>query len=411
MATEILLPAASAGVEHATLLRWLKQEGDWVKKGEALAEVETDKAVMEVAAEAEGRLGRIVVAGGTEAVAVGAVIGLLIADGEPLSERAAVPRSPVDGDVSGELDVAAPAAAKAAVQASAPASRRIMASVLARRMAADQAIDLAGIKGSGPEGRIVRIDVERAARSVAAHAEPQAAAPGGGGAFDLIPHSGMRKTIARRLSEAKQQIPHFYLSIDCRVDELLSVRERLNARTALAHSPFKLSVNDFVVATAARVLRLVPEVNCAWTDQGIQRFKDVDLSVAVSTDNGLITPIVRSADRKGLAELSSAIRALADKARAGRLAPSEYQGGSFTISNLGMFGVREFAAIINPPQAAILAVGAIEKRAVVDADRVIPGQVMTLTLSADHRVIDGAVAARFLAQLRELIEDPINLLV
>lgn len=427
MAIEIKLPSVAAGMEEATLVRWVKSEGESVTKGEALAELETDKAVMEVEAEASGVLGRVLVPGNTDGVPVGTVIGVLMEPGEEalalggysaepsaaaeIAPACAPGGAPADASRSDRDDTTPVQRSPRAVEG---AEGRIFASPLARRLAAEQGIALEGLVGSGPHGRIVRLDVERARDSgpasvAAAPAEGMSAASSE--RVETIPHSGMRKTIARRLSESKQQVPHFYLTIDCQLDELLELRERLNAKGERAEPRYRLSVNDFVAFAAAKALRRVPEVNASWSDEAILQFRDVDICVAVATSGGLVTPVVREADRKGLATLSGEIRELAHRARDGKLALADYQGGGFTISNLGMYGVREFAAIVNPPQAAILAVGAVEKRPMVRDDRLAVGNLMTLTLSADHRVVDGAVGARLLAELKALLEDPLELLV
>ncbi|WP_028241008.1 pyruvate dehydrogenase complex dihydrolipoamide acetyltransferase [Stutzerimonas azotifigens] len=434
MASEILMPSLAAGMEQATLVRWLKQEGDPVSQGEVIAEIETDKAVMEMEAQADGSLGRILVPAGSEEVRVGTPIAILLGAGEDASglashsaagqavrpdatEAPAVPTPEPDptAPASAQLNeplTQAPAPAPMRAAAQDDEGERLFASPLARRMAWQQGVDLAGINGSGPHGRIVKLDVERAAAGapgpVAQPADPVMAPDAT--SVERIAHSGMRRTIARRLTEAKQQLPHFYLTLDVQMDALLALRTQLNAKAAQATPAYRLSVNDFIVFAVARALRRVPEVNASWGEEAITRYRDVDVCVAVATEAGLITPVIREADRKGLAEIAGEMRVLAEKARAGRLQPKEYQGGGFTISNLGMYGIREFAAIINPPQAAILAVGAVEKRAIVRDDQLAVGSMMTLTLSADHRVVDGAVGARFMAELKSLLEEPLNLL-
>lgn len=433
MAIEIKLPSVAAGMEEATLVRWVKIEGETVTKGETLAELETDKAVMEMEAEASGTLGRVLVPDQTDGVPVGTVIGVLMEPGEDASVLDGYQEAQSAADDPDEVAAEKPTGEAEPVAASmAPANgvagndssgERIFASPLARRLAAEHGVELVQLTGSGPHGRIVKLDVERACEATrssagtrtstswvqSAAAEVPAAARED--RVSSIPHSGMRKTIARRLSESKQQVPHFYLTMDCQVDELLALRARLNAKGANADRSYRLSVNDFVVFAVAKALRRVPEVNASWSDEAMLSYRDVDISVAVATDGGLVTPVIREADRKGLSEISHEIRELVGKARDNRLAPADYQGGGFTISNLGMYGVREFAAIINPPQSAILAVGAVEKRPIVRDDQLEVGSMTTLTLSADHRVVDGAVGARFLSELRAMLEDPMELMV
>lgn len=427
MAIEIELPSVAAGMEEATLVRWVKAEGDQITRGETVAEMESDKAVMEMGAEADGVLGRILVPGGTEGVAVGTVIGVLLEPGEDKSALASYEQSSAPStDVPEPETALEPEAPAAQLPAGQPApqsaqGKRVFASPLAKRLATEYDIDLTSMQGSGPHGRIVRVDVERVREGAPGQAASMTSAPAAkpaagtavadGVRVEQIPNSGMRKTIGRRLTESKQHIPHFYLTVDVQVDELLALRSRLNAKGSQAEPSYRLSVNDIVVYASARALRRVPEVNSSWSEEAVLRYLDVDVCVAVATEGGLVTPVIREADRKGLAEISAEIRELAHKARDGKLAPSEFQGGGFTISNLGMYGIREFAAIINPPQTAILAVGAVEKRPVVKDDALAVGKVMTMTLSADHRVVDGAVGASFLAELRGLLEDPLNLLV
>lgn len=438
MATEILMPSLAAGMEEATLMRWLKHEGDAVAKGDVLAEIETDKAIMEMESEVDGKLGQILVPASPEAVQVGTLIAVVLDEEESSTvldtyqtvQTAAPQPDSVDFPAS-PIPEPSFAPDQASVQHSASLSQtshaqtsnsaeRVFASPLARRLANQAGITLNSLTGSGPRGRIVRLDVERALQQLPATTatveitSPDAAiSPQGGTDANVkrIPNSGMRKTIARRLCESKQTVPHFYLTVDCRVDELLELRSKLNANGSQAKPAYKLSVNDFIVFAAAKALRRVPEVNASWTESEVIRYLDVDISVAVATESGLITPVVREVDRKGLSEITTEVRSLADRARAGKLAPSEYQGGGFTISNLGMYGIREFSAIINPPQSAILAVGAVEKRPVVVGDQLAVGSMMTLTLSADHRVVDGSVGARFLSELKDLLEEPLNLLV
>ncbi|OIR03522.1 dihydrolipoyllysine-residue acetyltransferase component of pyruvate dehydrogenase complex [mine drainage metagenome] len=383
---------------EGSIARWLKKEGETVKAGELLAEIETDKAVVEFAANDSGVLGRILVPDGAQSVPVGQVIALLLQAGEDASAPA-----PAATVTAPQEKKPAVAMAPAAIPSSAPASGRIFASPLARRIAAQGQIDLARIKGSGPRGRIVKRDVEGAATALPA----TVAAASATAAYQEIPNNSMRRMIARRLTEAKQSIPHFYLSIDCAIDALLAMRKELNEFSDAA----RLSVNDFVIKAAALALKQLPEVNASWTEAAIRRYHSIDVSVAVSTPAGLITPIIRNAERKGLAQISGEMKDLAERGRMGKLLAEEYQGGGFTISNLGMYGIREFAAIINPPQSCILAVGAGEARPVVKDGALAIATMMTCTLSADHRVVDGALGAEYLAAFRKLIEHPLNMLL
>lgn len=449
MPTPILMPALSPTMTEGNLARWLKKEGEAVRAGDVIAEIETDKATMEVEAVDEGVLGRILIPAGTEGVKVNTPIALLLGEGEDASALAA----PAVGAASAPTSAAPPATPEPAAPASGPAAspapaaptgngaagpaalperrgERIFASPLARRMAAQAGLDLKAIRGTGPGGRIVKADIEaalaapRPAPAVAVPptaaavramppAAPAPAAPApialpAGTAVDELPLNNMRKTIARRLLEAKQTIPHFYLSIDIELDALLDLRTRLNARP---NADYKLSVNDFVIKAVALALRKVPACNASFAGDKILRYRDVDVAVAVAIEGGLVTPIIRQADRKSLSVISAEMKELAAKAKAGKLQPHEFQGGGFTVSNLGMYGISEFAAIINPPQACILAVGAGEKRPVVRDDRITIRTLMTVTLSTDHRVVDGALGAEFLQALKGLVEDPMGLLV
>jgi pyruvate dehydrogenase E2 component (dihydrolipoamide acetyltransferase) len=428
MATTILMPALSPTMTEGKLAQWLKAEGETVSAGDVIAEIETDKATMEVEAVDEGVLGKIVVAAGTDGVAVNSVIAVLLEDGEDLSDvdiaglaAAAAPASPAPASPApapaAAPPVAAPPAPVAAAQAAPPAAAvaasgtRIFASPLARRIAADAGLDLGHVSGSGPRGRIVKRDVEAAIASGVSPAAP--AAPAAVGAmpgmpdYIAIPNSMMRKTIARRLSESKQQAPHFYLTVDCRLDELLELRKKLNNNA----TDFKLSVNDLIIRAAALALKQVPAANASWFEDEIRQWQAVDISVAVAIDGGLITPIIRGAEGKGLKQISAEMKDLAGRARDGKLLPEEYQGGTFSISNLGMFGIKEFAAVINPPQGAILAVGAGEQRPVVNDGELAVATVMSCTLSSDHRVVDGAVGAEFMQAFKLLIEDPLKMLL
>ncbi len=416
MTINITMPALSPTMTEGTLAKWLKAEGDSIEAGEPIAEIETDKATMEVEAVEDGVLGKIVVSEGVENVAVNTIIGVMLAEGEDssalegvsLEAPAPAPAPPAPAEEAAPAAVE-PVAPTATAPPAARDGERIKASPLARKMAAQAGIDLGTLTGSGPKGRIVKADIEAAVggapAAAAAPATPAGAAPEGN--YTEVPLSNMRKTIARRLTESKQTIPHYYLSVDCELDRLLALRKELNARD----EGFKISVNDFVVRAVGLALRKVPEANAGWSESAIHQYDTVDVSVAVAIPDGLITPIVRDADRKGLASISAEVKDLAARARDRKLLPHEYQGGSFSVSNLGMFGIREFAAVINPPQSGILAVGAGEKRAVVKDDALAVATVMTCTLSADHRVIDGAIGARLLAAFKAYVEEPLTMLL
>ena len=432
MATNILMPALSPTMTEGTLARWLKKEGDQVKAGDIIAEIETDKATMEVEAVDEGVLGKILVADGTEGVKVNDPIAVLIEAGEAvptgaakLAPAAAAAPAPVAAPAAVPAPAPAPTAPAPTMNGHAAQSgERIFVSPLAKRMAQQAGIDLAGVKGTGPGGRIVKADIEAfqpgAARPAAAVAAPApAAAPATPkpavtitAPHRLVPNSSMRKVIARRLTEAKSTIPHFYVSMDIELDALMKLRADLNAKSPKeGPGAFRLSVNDLVIKAAALTLRRIPTVNASWTDEAIVLYDDVDISVAVSIPDGLITPIVRHADQKGLAAISNEMKDLAARAKSGKLKPEEFQGGGFSISNMGMFGVTSFSAIINPPQAGILAVSAGQQRAVVKNGALAIATVMTCTLSVDHRVVDGALGAEWLAAFKAIIEDPLSLML
>jgi pyruvate dehydrogenase E2 component (dihydrolipoamide acetyltransferase) len=455
MPTEILMPALSPTMEEGKLARWLVKEGQAVKPGDVIAEIETDKATMEVEAIDEGKVGRILVAEGTEGVKVNTPIAVLLGEGEsaggaasaasassaaasaaPSGGPATAPQSPKEAAQTAVPRPAAPASRPQAAQpAAAPrtgnGAARILASPLARRLAREAGLDLAALSGSGPHGRIVKSDVEAAARAggapragavVATRPMPAAAPPAMAdaqilalyekGSYELVPHDNMRKVIAQRLTQSKQTIPHYRLSVDCRLDELLKARERMNA-AAPKDGPraYKLSVNDFIIKALAMALAQVPAANVTWTEGGTLRHKYADIGVAVAVEGGLFTPIIRHAELKSLSEISNEMRDLAERARKRRLAPHEYQGGTTSVSNLGMYGIKSFDAVINPPHATILAVGTGEKRAMVAGDRVEAATLMTCTLSCDHRVVDGAVGAELLTAFKALIEDPVRMLV
>jgi pyruvate dehydrogenase E2 component (dihydrolipoamide acetyltransferase) len=430
MATNILMPALSPTMTEGTLARWLKKEGDQIKAGDIIAEIETDKATMEVEAVDEGILGKILVPDGTASVKVNDVIAVLVEPGEKADAAPAAKLAPAAATPKTEPAPAAPA--PAAAPAAAPSSGgRSIASPLAKRMAQQAGLDLAAVAGSGPNGRIVKADIEAAlakgpapkAAPAAAAAPALAAAPapkapaapvnlGALGPHQAVPHSTMRKVIARRLSESKQTVPHFYVSMDIELDALLKLRGQLNANSPKdGPGAFKLSVNDLVIKAAAVTLRRLPKVNASWTDDATILYDDVDISVAVSIPDGLITPIIRKADQKGLAAISAEMKDLAARAKSGKLKPEEFQGGGFSISNMGMYGVRDFAAIINPPQAGILAVSAGEQRPVVKDGALAIATVMTCTLSVDHRIVDGALAAEWIAEFKRVVENPLSLML
>lgn len=429
MPIEVLMPALSPTMTEGKLARWLKREGETVNSGDVIAEIETDKATMEVEAVDEGVLGKILVAEGSEHVAVNTPIAMILVEGE--DAKALTVGTPAPAKATAPAPAAPAAAAPAAPPSPSPAApaqaagARIFASPLAKRMAAEAGLDLAAIKGSGPRGRIIKADVEAAKQAPPAAkpaAAPQAAKPAPAAAPAAAPqpfetpyvevaNSTMRKVIARRLSDSKRDIPHYYLTIECNIDPLLELRDKLNARAGEGAAAFKLSVNDFVIRAVALALRAYPDANCSWTDEAIRFYQTVDVAVAVAAPNGLITPIVRNADAKGLAAISNEIKHLAGRARESKLMPEEYVGGGFTVSNLGMYGIKEFAAIINPPQSCLLAVGAAEKRPIVKDGALAIGTMMSCTLSADHRSVDGAKGASFLKVFKGLIEDPLTMLL
>lgn len=430
MPINVLMPALSPTMTEGNVASWLKNEGDQIAPGDLLCEIETDKATMEVEAVDEGTLGKIVVPAGTEGIPVNAIIGVILEEGEDASaldglELAAPAAAPAPAEAPQAAPVAAtpapsvPVAPAAQAAPVAAAGGRVLASPLARRMAEQSGLDLATMQGSGPGGRIIKADIETAiaggasaapaiAAPVASAAAPVPAAPGS--AYEDVSISTMRKVIAQRLQESKQQVPHFYLTVDCEIDRLLEVRKDLNSRS----DSYKVSVNDFVVRASALSLRRAPACNASWLEGGaLRQYHTVDISVAVAIEDGLITPIVRNADHKGLASISEEVRALASRARDKPmgLAPEEYQGGTFSISNLGMFGIKNFQAVINPPQAMILAVGQGEQRPVVKDGALAVATVMSCTLSVDHRVVDGAAAAEFLQVFKGLIQDPLTMLL
>lgn len=434
MPIQILMPALSPTMTEGNVAKWLKKEGDEVHSGDVLAEIETDKATMEYEAVDDGRLGKILVPEGAEGIKVNQPIALLLAEGEDTSALEKFAEAPTETAPARALDEeraqAAPPQAVATAQATPPRGNgRIFASPLARRMAQQASLDLGAITGSGPQGRIIKADIEAAlsarrpstARPEAAPQISSAAAPvplpaqskervvalAGNPPYTERPLTAMRRVIARRLTESKQTIPHFYLTVDCEIDELVKFRSQLNAKS----DAYRISVNDFAIRAAALALRQVPAANASWSDEAILQWDAVDIAVAVALEDGLITPIVKNADRKGLATIANETKDLAARARQGKLKLEEFQGGTFSISNLGMFGVRDFAAVINPPHGGILAIGAGEQRPVVKNGALAIATVMSCTLACDHRVVDGAVGAQFLAAFKKLIEDPLTMLL
>jgi pyruvate dehydrogenase E2 component (dihydrolipoamide acetyltransferase) len=448
MPIKILMPALSPTMTEGAIAKWHVKEGDTVNSGDVIAEIETDKATMEVEAVEEGTIGRIVFDEGSAGVAVNEVIALLLEEGEDKADLEAVsldsptkaeagsePESKKSGNGAAASEAEAKSGTPAATKdqpAPMPDARpngdgRVFASPLARRMAEQSGLDLSSISGSGPHGRVVKRDVEAALSGAApkAAAKPaaeRAAAPDrpmpraavSGEAlpfepdFELQPLSSMRRTIAARLVESKQTVPHFYLTVDCRIDDMLALRKRLNDK---ADGAFKLSVNDLIIKVCGIALRRVPAANASYTDDGIKLYKSADVAVAVAIDGGLITPVIRDAANKGLEQISTEMKELAGRAREGKLQPEEYQGGTFSISNLGMYGIKQFDAVINPPQGAILAVGAGEQRPVVKDGALSVATVMSCTLSCDHRVVDGAIGAEFLAAFKAMIEEPLGMLL
>jgi pyruvate dehydrogenase E2 component (dihydrolipoamide acetyltransferase) len=462
MPIPILMPALSPTMEEGKLARWLVKEGDNVSAGDVIAEIETDKATMEVEAVDEGTVGRILVPEGTEGVPVNKPIAMLLAEGEDkaaIDAGGAQPKATASKAGDGKSAEARPAAAPVQKPAAAPAQPapkaasqpqaqpapakanghgggRIFASPLARRIAREKSIDLAALHGSGPHGRIVLRDVETAiSQGVPAAATRQPAAqalvPSAGtaiapqpmpdeqilalyekGTYDIVPHDNMRKTIASRLQLAKSTIPHFYLTIDCELDNLLEARQRLNIRSPKdGPKAYRLSVNDFIIKAMGLALMRVPAANATWTQQGMLFHKHADVAVAVAIEGGLFTPVIHSVEDKTLVEISQQMRDLAERARKRRLAPHEYQGGSTAISNLGMYGIKHFDAVINPPHATILAVGESEKRPIVKGNEIKIANMMTVTLSCDHRVVDGALGAQLLSAFKGFIEEPVTMLL
>jgi pyruvate dehydrogenase E2 component (dihydrolipoamide acetyltransferase) len=434
---EITLPAVTPDFDAGTINLWIKAVGDKVTEGEVIFEVETDKAMIEVEAKSSGILGKILVEANSEEVAVNTVVAILLEENETmdmLDDLSSTPSSSVEQapTVDDKL-VSSPPAQQ--TEAPAPSTtqvdpKRIFSSPSARRVASINNVELSGLSGSGPKGRILKSDIDHfvannnaslikndLANKAPAVVEEKAVTVAPvvpattGSKVDVIKHSSVRKVIAKRLVESKQQIPHFYLTIDCEADALDSLRHQLNSQAHSSKTSYKLTINDFIIKAAALALQDVPQVNASWTDEAVLQYTDIDISIAVATENGLITPILRQVDNKGLEVISNQVKALAEKAKNGRLQPNDYQGGGFSISNLGKYGIKSFSAIINPPQSCILAVGAAEKRAVVKNDELAIATMFSCTLSADHRVVDGAVGAEFLQALKHYIENPLQMML
>jgi pyruvate dehydrogenase E2 component (dihydrolipoamide acetyltransferase) len=445
MSINITMPALSPTMEEGKLAKWHVKEGDSVSSGDVIAEIETDKATMEVEAVDEGKIGKIMVPEGTENVKVNAVIAVILTEGEsaadakaapaPAPKAAEAPRAaaPAPEPAKAEAPKAAPApvaAAPVAAPAKTNGAARTFASPLARRLAKDAGIDVAAITGTGPHGRIVKADVEAAKSGKAPLKAAPSAAPAAGaaiaagmskqqvmalypeGSYELVPNDGMRKVVAARLTESKQTVPHFYLTLDCKIDALLEAREHINAAAPLKDGKpvYKLSVNDFVMKAWAAALMKVPAANATWAGDSILYHKHADVAVAVAVPGGLFTPVVKACETKSLRQISEEVKDLATRARSKKLMPAEYQGGTSSVSNLGMFGIREFAAVINPPHGTILAVGAGEERVYVEKGAIKTAHFMTVTLSCDHRAVDGALGAELLAAFKGLIESPVMML-
>jgi pyruvate dehydrogenase E2 component (dihydrolipoamide acetyltransferase) len=451
MPVNITMPALSPTMEEGTLAKWHVKEGDTVSSGDVIAEIETDKATMEVEAVDEGTIGKILVAEGSENVKVNAVIAVLLEEGESAdaigdtpadSAKAEKPKEEPKADQKEEKAEAksedapkAPSSSSDAKPAPEPLptpktdGKRIFASPLARRLAKEAGIDLSAVSGSGPKGRVVKADIEKAKKegvsakpsTAPATGAPLAAGLGKAqvlamyeeGTYDIVPNDGMRKTVAARLTESKQTVPHFYLTVDCRIDDLMKAREEINAAAGKdkdGKPAYKLSVNDFIMKAWAIALQQVPQANATWAGDSILYHHRSDVAVAVSVPGGLFTPVVKSCDTKSLRQISDEVKDLASRARSKKLAPHEYQGGSTAVSNLGMFGVKHFSAVINPPHGTILAVGVGEERVYAEKGQIKSGQFMTVTLSCDHRSVDGALGAELLAAFRKLIETPVMML-
>ena len=444
MPTNILMPALSPTMEKGNLTRWLKKEGDKIKSGDVIAEIETDKATMEYEAVDDGTLAQIVVPEGTKDVAVNSVIAVLAGEGEDVKAAASAAKSvpqaapkpasaPAPKPGVGKPAPAVAPSGPIASSAEAPAQRggnRIFSSPLARRLANEAGLDLTRVQGSGPHGRVIARDVE-AAKSGKGLRAPGVVPAGGAiigqtmsdaqvrllyeeGSYELVPHDNMRRTIAQRLTASIQTIPHFYETMDCDIGRLTAAREEINAtapKNKDGKPAYKLSVNDFVIKALALALQRVPDTNVSWTELGMLKHKHSDIGVAVALPGGLITPIVRHAETKSLSAISNEMLDLAARARARKLKPQEYQGGTSSVSNLGMYGIKDFTAVINPPQSTLLAVGAGEERAVVRNGQLAVATIMSVTLSCDHRAVDGALGAELIREFKTLIENPVMMVV
>ena len=420
MSVDILMPALSPTMEEGTLSKWLVKEGDKVESGDLIAEIETDKATMEVEAIEDGIIGKILVSEGQESIKVNSPIAILLSEGENLSENAISTDSNKEikkeiqkevqknkenvvqiNDIKNNDEISKSISDNTTKSYFKPDKlERIFVSPLAKRIAKQRDIPLSSIKGSGPHGRILKIDVDNFDIKKIEYPSLNNLESNN---FEIVKNSAMRKTIAERLVKSKNEAPHFYLSLDCNIDELLKVRKTLNSKS---NNEYKISVNDMIIKASSAALLKVPKANASWENENTKYFNNTDISVAVAIEGGLITPIVKNVQSKGLLEISMDMKDLANKAKDGKLQPEEYLGGSFSISNLGMYGIKEFSAVINPPQGCILAVGSGEKRVIVINDEISIATIMTVTLSCDHRVVDGAVGAEFLSEFKNFIENP-----
>ena len=420
MSVDILMPALSPTMEEGTLSKWLVKEGDKVESGDLIAEIETDKATMEVEAIEDGIIGKILVSEGQESIKVNSPIAILLSEGENLSENAISTDSNKEikkevqkevqknkenvvqiNDIKNNVEISKSISYNTTKSYFKPDKlERIFVSPLAKRIAKQRDIPLSSIKGSGPHGRILKIDVDNFDIKKIEYPSLNNLESNN---FEIVKNSAMRKTIAERLVKSKNEAPHFYLSLDCNIDELLKVRKAINSKS---NDEYKISVNDMIIKASSAALLKVPKANASWENENTKYFNNTDISVAVAIEGGLITPIVKNVQSKGLLEISMDMKDLANKAKDGKLQPEEYLGGSFSISNLGMYGIKEFSAVINPPQGCILAVGSGEKRVIVINDEISIATIMTVTLSCDHRVVDGAVGAEFLSEFKNFIENP-----